>query len=121
MDKQLNNIRNFLKDMHRQFPTMRFRCGMGATDGMFIVEVIPSKEYNNESYSRMEVDFCEQFEKEFPCNLLLFVPEGDMCSPDKIFFSVGDEDTPCYAPNRLTFEYGIDPWFMDENDYSLAA
>lgn len=98
MNAEEKDIRDFLIKAIEANPSMRFKCGKGACDDTYIVEVSgPEGCIDEEPYSRMEFDFTNMFEAEHPYYLVLFVPEGDSVGIVCPLFSVGYDDIPSYT------------------------
>ena len=122
MTKEAKYIQDFLNKVRVLNPDMKFKCGFGACDDTYIVEVeAPEGSMDKEPYSRMEFDFINTFESENPYYLILFVPKGDMVGIEHLLFSVGYEDVPYYAPNNRNFQYEAEPWMDSGHNYAIAA
>lgn|SRR5574344_1829754 len=60
-----NKIVEFLKGCKLKFPNMRFKFGKAGFGNIYVVEVLPLREFKcNEEYGRMEMDFIDKFESE---------------------------------------------------------
>lgn len=121
MSTEEKDIRDFLRSAREINPALSFKCGKGACDDTYIVEVSgPEGCMDEEPYSRMEFDFTNRFEKEHPYYFVLFVPEGDSVGIVRHLFSVGYDDMPSYVyPDSLFDVDCVDSYYLI--DYSLAA
>jgi len=96
MDERLNEIKSFLIEMYDKYPSLRFKCGYGSSNNIYIVEVEPLPEYNNEEYAKKELEFCDSFEsKNIDCDII-FVSSKDICKAKDIIFKIGYDDDESY-------------------------
>lgn len=123
MDEKLKEIRGFLVYANGMFPNLKFRCGYGATNHTYIVEVKPLSEFDhNEEYARMELQFTDSFENWYKDMDLIFVSDNDLCRIEEVLFMIGYDDDPQFVPNKLNFDFDFDLWMTENNDnYTLAA
>lgn len=121
MSTEEKDIRDFLCEARKVNTRLKFKCGKGACDDTYIVEVSgPDGCMDEEPYSRMEFDFTTRFEKEHPYYFILFVPEGDMAGIVHPLFSVGYEEGANYVYSDSLFGGNCLNSYYSEN-YSLAA
>lgn len=122
MSNEEKDIRVFLNEVRESHPNMKFKCGFGACDDTYIVEVeAPEGSMDEEPYSRMEFDFTNTFETKHPYYFILFVPKGDMVGIVRPLFSVGYDDVPSYVYSDPLFEGYCEDSYYSDNYYSLAA
>lgn len=122
MSAEEKDIRDFLNKARSVNPFMRFKCGKGACDDTYIVEVSGADGcMDEEPYSRMEFDFTNRFEEEHPYYLVLFVNECDAVGIVHPLFSVGYDDIPSYTYSSPAFGVSCEGHNYYSDYYLLAA
>ena len=124
MSNEEKDILAFLNKVRELNPNMKFKCGFGACDDTYIVEVeAPEGSMDEEPYSRMEFDFTNTFEAEHPYYFILFVPKGDMVGIESVLFSVGYENVydTSYSSLMPSFDFSCNEWQSSIDNYAIAA
>lgn len=122
MNDEEKDIRDFLFKARRVNQSLKFKCGKGACDDTYIIEVSgPEGCMDEEPYSRMEFDFMNKFEEEHPYYMVLFVPDGDMAGIVHELFSIGHDDIASYTYSPSSFGINCEEQDYYSEYYSLAA
>lgn len=126
MQERINEIKEFLIEVNRRFPDLKFKCGHGSSEHTYIVEVYPLSEFNNnEIYAKMELDFSYSFEDKYKECDIIFVSEEDICKVEYVLFEIGYGSPIEYKKNNTIFDFDFDSWLIEQKaceiNYALAA
>jgi hypothetical protein len=87
--KSTNYIKNQLNRLIEEFPQLKISYEFDEIDNSHIIEVLPSKEYNeNIHYSKSETEIIIDFISKYPYEEIVFITENSLIKISKPFYEI---------------------------------